>query len=114
MHVAVLHAHVVCCVHKDDANGDLPMKAAEPESSTQAERLADQIATSMLSVNFSRAFVSMSTCSPSASAYRARPSEKHSGNWHIQVSSKSASRAATVASAISAQLDTFVLRDDGG
>jgi DNA-binding transcriptional MocR family regulator len=39
-------------VHKDDANGDLPMKAAEPESSTQAKRLADQIAASVLSGEF--------------------------------------------------------------
>ena len=39
-------------VHKDDANGDLPMKAAEPESSTQAERLVDQIAASVLSGEF--------------------------------------------------------------
>src|ERR1700753_235365 len=39
-------------MHKDDANEDLPMKAADLESSTQAERLADQIASSVLTGEF--------------------------------------------------------------
>jgi hypothetical protein len=60
-------------VHKDDANGDLPMKAAEPESSTQAERLVDQIAASVLSGEFQPGLIS-TRCS--AQCPRARTSLK--------------------------------------
>jgi DNA-binding GntR family transcriptional regulator len=38
--------------HKDDAIGEVPVKAAGPDSSTQAERLADEIASSVLSGAF--------------------------------------------------------------
>src|ERR1700761_8738111 len=39
-------------MHKDHANGVLLMKAAEPDTSTQTERLADQIASLVLSGDF--------------------------------------------------------------
>jgi DNA-binding GntR family transcriptional regulator len=39
-------------MHKDRASGEMPVKAAEPDSSTQTERLADEIAASVLSGDF--------------------------------------------------------------
>src|SRR5258708_38050515 len=37
---------------KIHANGEMPVRATEPEPSTQSERLADQIASSVLSGDF--------------------------------------------------------------
>src|ERR1700733_4386222 len=43
-------------MHKDRADGEMPVKAAEPDSSTQTERLADRIAASVLSGDFQPGF----------------------------------------------------------
>src|ERR1700761_5040940 len=95
-------------MHKDDANEDVPMKAAELEASTQAERLADQIASAVLSGEFQPGFrldEHMLAERFGVSRTPVREALRQlAATGLIEIKPR---RSATVASATSAQLETL-------
>src|ERR1700760_1903993 len=95
-------------MHKDHANGVLLMKAAEPDTSTQTERLADQIASLVLSGDFEpglRLDEHMLAERFGVSRTPVREALRQlASTGLIEIRPR---RGATVASATSAQLDTL-------
>jgi DNA-binding GntR family transcriptional regulator len=95
-------------MHKDHANGELRMKAADSDGGTQTERLADQIAASVLSGDFQpglRLDEHMLAERFGVSRTPVREALRQlASTGLIEIKPR---RGATVASATSAQLDTL-------